>query len=247
MTQPRDLGWCYLGRVEYRVANRLQERVRQELGDRLSGEHLLLLEHPHVYTLGRRAAAADILASGPWLRAQGIEVAECDRGGQVTYHGPGQLVGYPVLDLSPDRRDVRRYVADLQRVLIDTLADFGVAARPASEPSLIGVWVGETKIASIGVHLRRWITTHGFALNVTTDLGYFQRIVPCGIPGVRMASIESETGARPDLAAVAAVLSDHFARVFGRRLHRVDAGSLLALEADTAPTTVAGTVAGDRE
>ncbi|HEV2846782.1 MAG TPA: lipoyl(octanoyl) transferase LipB, partial [Thermoanaerobaculia bacterium] len=144
--------------------------------------------------------------------------AESDRGGQVTYHGPGQLVGYPIVNLSPDRRDVRRYVRDLQEVLIRTLADYGVAAEPRDGQAFIGVWVGEEKIASIGVHLSRWITTHGFALNVSTDLSFFTGIIPCGLDQVRMTSVERLTGKAPSLPEIAAVCARHFGEVFGREL-----------------------------
>ncbi len=214
----RALAWGFLGRLSYREAEKLQEGLRRDLAEGAGPEHLLLLEHPHVFTLGRSARRSDILAADGWLAARGVEVAESDRGGQVTYHGPGQLVGYPILDLSPDRRDVRRYVRDLQEVLVRTVAAYGVAAEGRAEQPAIGVWVGERKIASIGVHLRRWLTTHGFALNVTTDLGYFSSIVPCGLPRVEMGSIESETGRRPALAEVAAICARAFAEVFGRRL-----------------------------
>jgi lipoyl(octanoyl) transferase len=181
-------------------------------------EHLLLLEHPHVYTLGRNASAADVLAGADWLAARGIEVVESDRGGQVTYHGPGQLVGYPILDLHPDRRDVRRYVRDLEEVLIRTLADYGIAAEVRPGQALIGVWVGDEKIAAIGVHLSRWITTHGFALNVAPDLSLYAGIVPCGLRQEGVTSIARRRGAAPPLAEVAARLAVHFAAVFDRRL-----------------------------
>jgi lipoyl(octanoyl) transferase len=197
----------------------VQHSIRDAVKRGAAPDHLLLLEHPHVYTLGRNADRADVLAGAEWLRARGVEVAECDRGGQVTYHGPGQLVGYPVINLSPDRRDVRRYVRDLQEVLIRTLADYGVAARGGEEQAFIGVWAGERrKIASIGVHLSRWVTTHGFALNVSTDLSYFAGIVPCGLNQVEMASIERLTGKAPALPEVAEVCARHFAEVFERDL-----------------------------
>lgn len=218
MSARRPLHWSWLGRVPYAEAVELQHSVRQAIRDREGPERFLLLEHPHVYTLGRNADRADVLAGGEWLRARGIEVAECNRGGQVTYHGPGQLVGYPVVDLNPDRRDVRRYVRDLQEVLIRTLAGYGVDAVPGEAQALIGVWVGERKIASIGVHLSRWITTHGFALNVSTDLSYFGGIIPCGLDQVEMTSIERLTGEAPALPAIAAVCARHFGEVFGREL-----------------------------
>jgi lipoyl(octanoyl) transferase len=242
----RELRWSFLGRVPYREAVALQEELRQALrGGKAAvrrdapalgappdgapagagptaaappAEHLLLLEHPHVYTLGRNASAADVLASADWLRQQGIGVEESDRGGQVTYHGPGQLVGYPILDLSPDRRDVRRYVRDLEEVLIRTLAGFGIAGEVRPGPALIGVWVGGEKIAAIGVHLSRWITTHGFALNVAPDLSLYAGIVPCGLRQEGITSMARLLGAAPPLAAVAAHLADRFAEVFGRQL-----------------------------
>jgi len=192
--------------------------ARAAAGAAPRAEHLLLLEHPHVYTLGRNADAADVLASAGWLARRGIEVVECDRGGQVTYHGPGQLVGYPILDLSPDRRDVRRYVRDLEEVLIRTLADYGIAAAMRPGAALIGVWVGGEKIAALGVHLSRWITTHGFALNVATDLSLYAGIVPCGLRQEGITSMARLLGEAPPLAEVAARLAVHFGEVFERRL-----------------------------
>lgn len=194
----------------------MQREARTRVLSGRGAEELLLLEHDPVITLGRSAARRDVLAPSGWLAERGIEVVECDRGGQVTYHGPGQLVGYPILDLNPDRRDIRRYVGDLQEVLIRTLAELGVDSHPSPHPDQIGVWVGPLKIASIGVHLRRWVTTHGFALNVSTDLSHFDAIVPCGLTAVRMTSIERITGRRPSLAAVEEVLSEVFLEVFQR-------------------------------
>ena len=205
--------------MPYAAAVRLQERLRDELRRGVGTEHLLLLEHPHVYTLGRNAAADDVLASAEWLARHGVEVTESDRGGQVTYHGPGQLVGYPIVDLNPDRRDVRRYVRDLEEVLIRTLTDYGVAASVRPGTAFVGVWSGGEKIAAIGVHLSRWITTHGFALNVSPDLSLYDGIVPCGLRGAGVTSIERRRqGAAPPVAEVAARLADHFAAVFERRL-----------------------------
>ncbi len=214
----RRLEWGYLGRVAYPEAVVLQEEIRERLRRGEGPETLLFLEHPHVYTLGRSADRAGIVADESRLRSLGVEVHECDRGGQVTYHGPGQLVGYPILDLDPDRRDLRRYVRDLQEVLVRTLADLGVEAVGRRAQPAIGVWAGERKIASIGVHVSRWLTTHGFALNVTTDLSYFSGIDPCGLEGVEMASIESLTGRRPALPEVAELCVGHFAEVFDRQL-----------------------------
>ena len=173
------------GRARFVVARSHGEEAAREAVKRGAGpERLLLLEHPHVYTVGRNGSGADVLLDREALAARGVEVAECDRGGRVTYHGPGQLVGYPVINLSPDRRDVRRYVRDLQATIVDTLAGYGIAGEARDGQDFVGVWVGPAKIASIGVHLSRWVTTHGFALNVTTDLSFFAGIVPCGLGGV---------------------------------------------------------------
>lgn len=226
--QQRTVWWGYLGRVGYRDGVALQHRVRDELRARSGGEHLLLLEHDHVYTLGRNASSEDVLVPRAWLEAQGVTVEECDRGGQVTYHGPGQLVGYPVIDLDPDRRDIRRYVQDLQEVLIRTLADLGITARRREGKDFIGVWVEDRKIASIGVHLSRWITTHGFALNLDPDLSYFTRIVPCGLDDVQMTSVAAETGRAPVASEVARRVVEHFGTVYGRRMEPVAGEAILA-------------------
>lgn len=217
MESRRRTAWTDLGRIEYAAASRLQVEVRDALRRNAGPERLLLLEHPAVFTLGRNADAADLIWRDAELAARGVAVHECDRGGQVTYHGPGQLVGYPILDLRPDRRDVRRYVRDLQRSLVLTLADFGVEAE-GGEGERIGVWVGGAKIASIGIHLSRWITTHGFALNVHPELAHFDGIVACGLPGVPMTSIAKVSGRSPGLADVGAAYVRRFAEVFDREL-----------------------------
>jgi lipoyl(octanoyl) transferase len=211
----RATHWSFLGRVGYDRALELQLATRAALMRGEGPERLLLLEHPHVYTLGRNATAADVLLAPAELAALGVEVKETDRGGQVTYHGPGQLVGYPILDLNPDRRDLRRYVRDLQETIVATLGDFGVAAA-GGEGERIGVWVGPRKIASIGVHLARWRTTHGLALNVDPQLALFSGIVACGMAGVEMTSMARELGAAPALEGVAARLVTRFAERFGR-------------------------------
>lgn len=209
---------AFLGRVPFAEALALQRSTEAGLKEGTGPERLLLLEHPPVFTLGRNASPGDILAPAEWLHARGVEVYETNRGGEVTYHGPGQLVGYPVINLNPDRRDIRRYVRDLQEVLIRTLGDFGVAGQRNDSPGHIGVWVEEGKIASIGVHLSRWITTHGFALNLATDLGFFSGIVPCGLHGVRMVSLAELLGRPPALEEVADRVAAHFGSVFEREL-----------------------------
>lgn len=222
----RRLFWTWLGRVPYGPTAELQERLRQAIRRGKGEEHLLLLEHPPVFTLGRNASETDVVASEGWRESHGVEVHRSNRGGQVTYHGPGQLVGYPIINLDPDRRDVRRYVRDLQETLIRTLSDYGITARRRQGPELIGVWAEDAKIASIGVHLARWITIHGFALNVATDLSHFSGIVACGLPQVRMTSIERLTGKKPPLEEVAVTAAGHLAQVLDSRPVRIDAGPL---------------------
>ena len=214
---PRVTRWSWLGRIPYGEAARLQVEIREALARGEGQERLLLLEHPHVYTLGRNASESDVLLAAAELAARGVEIAATDRGGQVTYHGPGQLVGYPILDLNPDRRDLRRYVRELQQVLVEVLAGYGIDAE-GGEGERIGVWARGRKIASLGIHLARWRTTHGFALNVATELAHFGGIVACGMPQVEMTSIARETGAAPSLGEVAERVVARFAPVFGREL-----------------------------
>src|SRR5947208_13821111 len=166
----------FLGLVSYSYGLRLQERAVEHLRSGEAHEQLILLEHPHVFTLGRGADATNILADEEQLENSSVEVHETGRGGDVTYHGPGQLVGYPIINLKPDRCDVHRYVRDIEEVLIRTIAEFGVSGTRIH--GLTGVWVGNEKIGAIGVRIARWITSHGFALNVNTDLSYFRLIVP---------------------------------------------------------------------
>ena len=190
----RELWTVPLGRVPYNEALELQRSIAR---DRISGavpqDVLLLLEHPPVVTLGRSAKEKHLVASPEFLESQGVELFEVERGGDVTYHGPGQLVGYPIVDLKRHRQDLHWYLRKLEEVLINTLADYGIPGE--RNTSFTGVWTRGKKIASIGVHARDWVTWHGFALNVTTDLSYFDLIVPCGINGVVMTSIARELGA----------------------------------------------------
>jgi lipoyl(octanoyl) transferase len=214
---PRRVEALWLGRIGYGQALALQKAAVARVA-RGGPETLLLLEHEPVFTLGRNASAADVLFTPAKRRELGIELVETDRGGKVTYHGPGQLVGYPVLNLDPDRRDVRRYVRDLEQVLVRTLADFGVIASRSTVPERVSsIWVGNDKIAAIGVHISRWITTHGFALNVTEEpLAFFQGIVPCGITDGGVTTMERVLGRRGEPREVARRLLSHFADVFSR-------------------------------
>jgi lipoyl(octanoyl) transferase len=181
-----------------------------------SEDLLLLVEHPHVLTLGVRGdgGRSHILATPERLASLGVDVYESGRGGDVTYHGPGQVVGYPILDLAPDRCDVHRYVRDLEEVLIRVAKDFGVTASRVCGRT--GVWVGDAKLAAIGVRLSRWVTSHGFAFNVTTDLDYFDLIVPCGIADAGVTSL-ARLGCQADRAEVEARILMHFAEVFNRQ------------------------------
>ena len=209
-----ELHAAWLGRVPYGEALRLQEERVAARRAGLSPDALLLLEHPPVITLGRSADRAHVLEAVDVLARRGIEVHECGRGGDVTYHGPGQLVGYPIVQLGPERRDVHRYLRDLEQALIDAVAELGVEAHRAD--GLTGVWVGAQKLAAIGVRLSTgWITSHGFALNVASDLSGFSTIVPCGIRGRGVTSLARLTGREIPLRSAARLVARHVARVLG--------------------------------
>jgi lipoyl(octanoyl) transferase len=201
-----------LGVMRYGPAWDLQRGL---VARRKSGEipdQFLVVEHPHVITLGRNARQTNVLASPAILERAGIEVHETDRGGDVTYHGPGQIVGYPILDLRQWKRDVVAYVRALEQILIDTLEAFGIQA--GREAGATGVWVEGRKVAAIGVHISRWITSHGFALNVDTDLSYFRYIIPCGL--TKPVTSMRELGCGAQRQEVVEVLLERFARVFDR-------------------------------
>jgi lipoyl(octanoyl) transferase len=205
-----------LGSIPYGDALALQRALVEDRRANRVGDLLLLVEHPHVLTLGVRGDGGrrHILATDEALVARGIDVLETGRGGDITYHGPGQLVGYPIVDLKPDRQDVHRYVRDLEEVLIRTAADYGIEA--ARVPGLTGVWVGREKLAAIGVRIARWITSHGFALNVSTDLEQFNLIVPCGIADRGVTSLERLLDRRIEMADVEARVASRFGEVFDR-------------------------------
>ncbi|MEX1254110.1 MAG: lipoyl(octanoyl) transferase LipB [Dehalococcoidia bacterium] len=201
-----------LGLVEYGEAWALQRRLVEAC--REDGRaRLLLLEHPHTYTLGPRGKSEHLLLSEDALTSLGAAVHRVDRGGDVTYHGPGQLVGYPILDLRRWHQGPTWYVRSLETTLIDALATFDIEAR--REPGCPGVWAGDAKIASIGVRVSRGITSHGFALNVDPDLDYFSHIVPCGLPDVRVTSMAEVLGSAPDMRDVMDAVERAFGRVFG--------------------------------
>ncbi len=206
-------GWTWLGRVDYAAGLQLQARLAGERKEGRGEDHLLLLEHPHVYTLGRQSKAEDLLWDEAERARRGVEVHPIDRGGEITYHGPGQLVGYPILDLGGHGRDLHLYVRRLEETLIRALAGWGIAAERS--PGLPGVWVGNDKIAAIGVHVSRWVSTHGFALNVDTDLAYFDGIVPCGLADRGVTSVRALTGRAPGLPEAARDVAAEFGAVFG--------------------------------
>lgn len=204
-----------LGLVPYAEGLELQERLVRERRNGVVGDLLLLLEHPHVITLGSSAGSNNILLDEAERRLVGLELYETGRGGDVTYHGPGQLVGYPILDLKPDRQDLHRYVRDLEETLIRALAAYGIEG--GRKPGMSGAWVGDQKVAAIGVRVSSgWITSHGFALNVSTELGFFDAIVPCGIREYGVTSMERLLGRAVDMEEVGARVMESFAETFGR-------------------------------
>ena len=206
-----------LGRVEYGAALDIQKQTERAV---LTGERpdtLLLLEHPLTLTLGRRATEGGIIASAAVLDARGVTVFETNRGGRVTYHGLGQIVGYPIVKLSPDREDVHRFVRDLEEVLIRAMGDFDIEAFHIQ--GLTGVHTPRGKVAAIGIHIARWVTTHGFALNVSTDLGYFNLIIAC--QGEAVTSMKELLGREVEMSTVEDRIIEHFAEVFEMELEKV--------------------------
>jgi lipoyl(octanoyl) transferase len=234
MTRGADELWvCHLGRVDYAAGLDLQERISAARQRDAVPDVLLTLEHPPVYTRGRRALPGELPMGEEWYRAQGIDIHDSDRGGKVTYHGPGQLVGYPIVRVE----DVVEYVRTLERALVAALAQEGVTARgrPDEGPAYTGVWVGERKIASIGVHVARGVTTHGFAVNVENDLQPFAWIVPCGLDGVQMTSLVRETGRSPGgLACFRKRAAFALAQALGRRQRLMSLDRVLAAAGELA-------------
>ncbi len=209
--QNRVLEVRRLGRVEYAAGLELQAESERDVIERRAQDYLLLLEHPHTFTIGRRSKPDGVLATAELLRNLGVEVFETNRGGKVTYHGLGQIVGYPIISLSPDREDVHKFVRELEEVLIRTMADFDIEAFRIE--GLTGVHTREGKIAAIGVHIKRWVTTHGFALNVNTDLSYYNWIIAC--EGEPVASMDKLLGRNVEMAEVEDRIIENFQEVFG--------------------------------
>jgi lipoyl(octanoyl) transferase len=212
---PAELLVCHLGRVPYREGVELQEQLREQVIAGELPELLLLLEHPPVYTLGRRSQETDLGLGEEWCRRQGIDVVRTDRGGRLTYHGPGQLVGYPIVRVA----DVRAYVATMEEAIVSALAQAGLPdarGRSAEGPQYTGVWLGERKIASIGVHLSRGVSMHGFAVNVDNDLAPFSWVVACGLPDVAMTSLAVE-GVEEGVRCFRKRMGHAFCEAFGAR------------------------------
>jgi lipoyl(octanoyl) transferase len=213
-----------LGRMPYGEALDLQRRLVEQRRAGTVGDLLLLVEHPSVLTLGVKGdgGRSHILASDEELASRQIGVFETGRGGDITYHGPGQIVGYPIIDLDPDRRDVHKYVRDIEEVLIRVAADYGIVT--GRVPGLTGVWAGDEKLAAIGVRIQRWVTSHGFALNHTTDLTHFNLIVPCGISDKGVTSLQ-KLGCAATRAEVEDRIAAHFGEVFDRSMHIASASA----------------------
>lgn len=223
VNQKEKICWVVeLGFVRYELACNLQQKLVQARKEGAIPDVMLLCEHPHVITLGRNGQAAHLLASNHLLAQMNVEFHSTDRGGDITYHGPGQVVGYPILDLAEHRRDVRWYVKQLEEVMIRSTADFGPVAKRVEGRH--GVWIGlgdgltEEKLGAVGVHLSRWVTSHGFAYNVSTDLRYFDLIVPCGIAGKRATSLERALGRKLSSREATQSLISHFGQVFERAM-----------------------------
>ena len=223
-----------LGRVAYGPALDLQKQLEADVIDQRLRDYLLLLEHPHTFTMGRRSKNEGVLATAEMLRKMGVEVFETNRGGKVTYHGIGQIVGYPIISLSPDREDVHRYVRDIEEVLIRTVADYGIEAFRIE--GLTGAHTAEGKIAAIGVHIKRWVTTHGFALNVNTDLSYYNWIIAC--EGEPVTSMNRLLDREVDVAEVEDRIVENFELVFGYDIDRPRHESEPGAVADQAPLLV---------
>ena len=231
VNQKEKICWVVeLGLVRYELACNLQQKLVQARKEGAIPDVLLLCEHPHVITLGRNGRGENLLAPDHLLAEMNVEFQPSDRGGDITYHGPGQIVGYPILDLAEHRRDVRWYVNQLEEVMIRSTADFGLVAKRVEGQH--GVWIGleasgaEVKIGALGVHLSRWVTSHGFAYNVSTDLRYFDLIVPCGIAGKLATSLERALGRNLGSQEVRQTLILHFGQVFERSMISVSTSEL---------------------
>ncbi|MEW6194603.1 MAG: lipoyl(octanoyl) transferase LipB [Bacteroidota bacterium] len=209
----RNLDYCDLGFIDYKQAWDLQKEIFElRLHDRIN-DTLFLLEHPHTYTLGKVAEKENLLSTEEQLKELGVSVYEIDRGGDITYHGPGQIVGYPIINLSQWKEDTHEYLRGLEEVIMKTCAEYGLQTE--RNPKYTGVWIDNRKIAAIGIKVSRWVTMHGFAFNISTDLNYFGGIIPCGIRGKDVASLSRELEKEIDPGEVKEKIVRHFAEIFG--------------------------------
>ena len=218
---------CWLGSAGYRAVWDLQAELVDAVRDGRAPDTVLLLEHPHVFTMGKAASADDLLWDEAERGRRGVDVIWSDRGGEATYHGPGQLVGYPILDLTHFGITIPQYIEKLEQSVIDYVAELGIASEPG-DPGLTGVWSNGEKLAAIGIKLNRSVVSHGFALNLTTDLDYFEGIVPCGHAEKRPTSVAALTGHRIDTELAAHAYARHFERVFGAELAWATPDSLIS-------------------
>jgi lipoyl(octanoyl) transferase len=209
----KELIYTDLNTIDYKEAWDLQKEVFELRYKKLIPDILLLLEHPHTYTLGRTADAAHLIGSKEYLEENKISVYDIDRGGDITYHGPGQIVGYPIIDLNEWFRDTHKYLRGLEEIIIKTCAEYGVTGH--RDPEHTGVWVEDRKIAAIGIKVSRWITMHGFAFNINSDLSLFNGIIPCGIHNKGVTSMLNETGKKTDIGEVKNKLTQNFKEFFG--------------------------------
>jgi lipoate-protein ligase B len=229
----RELWVANLGIRRYPEVLELQRAVaRARISGDIAQDMLLLVEHPPVVTLGRSSKDAHMLANSAQLAARGVDLFEVERGGDVTFHGPGQLVGYPIIDLKRHKQDLHWYLRQVEEVLIRALGRLGIEGERVA--AYTGVWTKQRKIASIGVHARDWVTWHGFALNVTTELSYFELIVPCGIPDVIMTSVQKELGESPDMDEVSRVVAEATADTFALAPRWLEAQAIDAMANDPA-------------
>ena len=209
----RNLNYYNLNSIDYKKAWDYQKELFQKRLDGVIPDTLLLLEHPHTYTFGKTADRKNLISSESYLRKNKISVYDIDRGGDVTYHGPGQIVGYAILSLSEWKEDTDKYLRALEDVIIQTCSSFGLSC--GRKPKYTGVWIDDRKICAIGIKVSRWITMHGFALNVNTDLSLFNGIIPCGIAGKEVTSLKKEIGKEMDISEVKKAITEQFKNIFG--------------------------------
>ena len=216
----RTFDYCDLGLVDYKEAWDLQKKIFELRRGNQIPDTFFMLQHPHTYTLGKVADKSNLLSSEEQLKDAGVSVYEIDRGGDITYHGPGQIVGYPIISLSGWKEDTHLYLRSLEEIIIQTLSSYGIES--GRNPKYTGVWIGDRKIAAIGIKVSRWITMHGFAFNINTDLSFFNGIIPCGIKEKEVTSLQKELGREIDIDEVKNILIEKFTEVFGYSSYSVN-------------------------